>query len=359
MESMSKEEDSKGELIFSRLSQSWFAAEKSTLVFAASLPTGLSLAGLQKNRKTFVQSIGQADFHALATAPDGTIWAAEKNYVWKWENATESGGYQADDGRLYIPRLRIFTSDLGIRDMSVDGLNTLLMASGGYSVIGRATTGASFEFVWKPSFISKVAREDRCGLSGIGLYDSDRHCVTLRGRSDKELGWKEGFDGGGCVMMIKDSSVLCEGLCLPCAPRWHNNELYLLNTGTAEFGKVDQATKRFVPICQCPGYPTGIAFLRQWAVVALSSTPPEGTLDLTLPATAAFVARKATPFNGVLIVDLRSGDIAHHAYREDAEFHVSSVAVLPECPTAKAIGQESPHLDSLVTTRRKSKEEKS
>jgi len=343
-------------MTFTRLFTSCLGAENASLAMAANMPGGLCMIGRQKDGKVMFQKVGEAGYRVLASDAGGNIWAAEKNFLWKWENITATGGYQADGARLYAPRMRIFTSDLVVRDMAVDGNDALLMASGAYSVVGRATPEASFETVWKPPFITKIAREDCCGLSGIGLYDSQRHCVSMWSRSDEPHGWKGNFDGGGCVMLIHDSSILCEGLCLPGAPRWRGKDLYLLNAGTAEFGKVDRERKSFVPICQCPGYPTGLAFLRQWAVVSVSCSPPEEAEGLDLPAAASFAARKATPFSGLLMIDLVSGDIAHHAYGESEGFAVSGVAVLPGCPLAKAITSESDKLDALVTApRRKTK----
>jgi uncharacterized protein (TIGR03032 family) len=338
---------------FTRLFASFLRAENCSIVMACNLPTGLAIIGQQTPGKAFFREVGQADMTAIAVAPDGSLWCAEKNYLWKWENMTKTGGYKANNGRLYAPRLRIFTSDLGTRDMAVDGNGALLMASGAYSIIGRATPEASFELVWRPPFITKIAREDRCGLSGIGLFDQGRHCVTLWGNTDQPAAWRPNFNGGGCVMLLHDSSVFCEGLCLPSAPRWRDSELYLLNVGTAEFGKVDPVTRQFVPLCQCPGYPTGLAFVRNWAVISVSSQPPAGTADLDLPAREGFAARKVTPFSGILLVDMLSGDIAHHAYKESDSFIVSGAAVLPASPLALALEPGSEQLDPLLTVSKK------
>ena len=346
------EDDAQG-MTFTRLFTAWLASENCALAIATDLPTGLCMVGRQKDGKVMFQAVGEASYSALAIGDGGAVWAAEKNFLWKWENITETGGYQADGARLYAPRARIFTSDLGTRDMAVDGNGSLLLASGAYSVVGRATPEASFETVWKPPFITAISREDRCGLSGLGLYDQERHCVTMWGRSDKPHGWKNNFDGGGCVMLIHDSSILCEGLCLPRAPRWRGEDLYLLNAGTAEFGRVDRDRNCFVPICQCPGYPTGLAFVRQWAVVSVSSSAPAVMEGLDLPATASFAARKVSPFSGLLLIDLATGDIAHHAYGESEGFTVSGVAVLPGCPLAMAITSGSDKLDALVTVPRR------
>jgi uncharacterized protein (TIGR03032 family) len=350
-----KKENKMEGLSFTRLFASFFQSEKCSLALACNLPAGLSIVGRQKEGKVLFQQVGQGDMCAVAAGSDGNLWSAEKNFLWKWENITATGGYKANDGILYAPRLRIFTSDLGTRDMAVDGKGELLMACGAYSAVGRASNDASFEVVWKPPFITKMVREDRCGLSGIGLFDKERHCVTMWGRSDKADGWRENFNGGGCVTLMHDSSIYGEGLCLPRAPRWRGTDLHLLNAGTAEFGKIDPASKRFVPVCQCPGYPTGLSFSGRWAVISISAEPPEGTAGLDLPAKEIFAARKAPAFSGILLVDMMTGDIAHHAYSESDKFFVHGVAVVAGAPLAMALGPESEKLDPLVTVPRRAR----
>lgn len=337
---------------FTRLFNACLRAENISLALACSPPCGLALMGLQKDGKALFQSLGQPGFSAVAIAPDGTLWAAEKNFVWKWENGERNGGFQANGLRLYLPRLRQFTADLGVTDLAVDGFGTLLMASSAYSIVGRATPEASFELVWKPAFISKLAKEYRCGLSGLGLYDVERHCVSVWGRDDAPDGWRANFHGGGRVLSLHDGSVLCEGLCLPVKPRWSPDTLYVLNLGTAELGKVDPAARSFQSICQCPGYPTGLAVHGHWAVVSISAHPPAAVADLELPATAMFAERKVSPLSGVVLVDLRTGDIAHHAFLENSEVEVHGVAVLPGCSGAMAFGPEVDKLDTLLTVKR-------
>lgn len=337
---------------FTRLFNACLRGENMSLVLACAPPVGLAMVGLQKNGKPFFQSLGQPGFGALTVAPDGTLWAAEKNFVWQWENGERTGGFRANDLRLYLPRLRQFTSNLEVADLAVDGFGSLLMASRAYSVIGRATPEAGFELVWKPSFITKIVRENRCGLSGLGLYDTERHCVSLWGAEDTPDGWREGFRGGGRIIALQDGALLCEGLCLPVRPRWSPDTLYVLNLGTAELGRVDPATRTMQTVCSCPGYPTGLVVHGHWAVVSVSARPPAAVAELELPAAAMFAERKVSPLSGVVLVDLRTGDVAHHAFFENKELEVHAVAVLPGCRGAMAFSPEVDKLDPLLTIKK-------
>jgi uncharacterized protein (TIGR03032 family) len=339
-------------MTFTRLFNACLRAENISLAIAGASPAGLALAGLQKDGKALFQSLGHPGMTAVATAADGTLWSAEKNFLWRWENGERTGGFRANDLRLYLPRLRIFTSDLVVSDLAVDGFGSLLVTSQAYSVVGRATPEASLELVWKPAFVSKVSRENRCGLSGLGLYDTERHCASFWGESDATDGWRGNFREGGRIITLHDGSVLCEGLCLPAKPRWSPEGLFVLNMGTAEVGKVNTESRAFEPICQCPGYPTGLAIHGPWAIVSVSATPPTSVADLDLPAKEAFRKRKVKPFSGVALIDLRTGDIAHHATFENTEVAVTSVAVITGCPGAMAFGPEVEKLDPLFTIKR-------
>jgi uncharacterized protein (TIGR03032 family) len=324
--------------------------ERVTLVLACSSPTGLIFISAKADGAIFSQNPLAYAFQSISASPDGTIWAYEKNFFWKLENISKTGGYESNIAeRLYVPRQKTFVASLEVSDMAVDGNGKLLMASRAYSCIGRHVPDASFEFVWKPDFISQLVREDRCGLSGLGLADLERHCVTVWGTKDKQRGWKGKFRRGGAVINLLKNTVLAEGLCLPRCPRWYREELYLLNSGTAELGKLNLQSRRFEPICQVPGYPTALAIHDNWAVISICAEPPGEFAGIAMPAQDEFERRKARPFAGAVFVDLRTGDIAHHLSFDDQTTRVQGLAVLADCPSAVGISPESSDLDGLVT----------
>ena len=57
---------------------------------------------------------------------------------------------------------------------------------------------------------------------------------------------------------------------MPHSPRLYDGKLWLLNSGTGEFGTVDPADGTFTPVCFCPGYARGLAFIGRYAVIGLS-----------------------------------------------------------------------------------------
>ena len=336
-----------GAMECSRLFGTWLVADR--LVVAMACSKGMALLGCDEKGSPSVHFLSGDEMSAIACAPDGTLWAASYHSLHKFENISRSGGYRAGKKDLYLERLRIFTSALGISDAAVDGFGSLLLASMDYSIVGRACIEASMEPVWRPPFVTAFLPESRCGLSGLGLYDGPRHCASSFGRGDTARSWKEGYRDGGVLLALEGGGVLAEGLCLPMAPRWANDTLYVLNSGTAEFGRVDPATKSFQALCQCPGFTTGMTLHGFWAVVSISNQPPKGIADLDLPAGEIFLKRGIQPASGVLVVDVRTGDIAHNAIFEDPCHQVSGVSLIRGCREAATLGADDSKIDPLIT----------
>lgn len=344
------EEGTKINIECSRLFAHWMGTEGALLALACPKNKGLAFVGRDTANKPIFGLFDYPGATCLAAAPDGNLWLAQKNSIWKIENGKRTGGFQADEKDVYLPRLRIVTGDLGIGDMAVDGRGSLLVASRNLCMVGRATIEASLEPVWRPPFLAAGESGVGCGLSGLGLYDAPRHCVTLHSRDPRPDRDKSADLESGVVMAIQDGGILCEGLGLPRAPRWTPSGLCLLNTATAEFGRVDPDTKRFVPVCQCPAYPTGMVIHGAWAVISVSSEPP---VDLqSLPARERFARHGMEPFAGVLCVDLRSGDIAHNFRFDDEIKQVEGVAVLAGVTAAAALGPENEKIDTIVVLKR-------
>ena len=57
---------------------------------------------------------------------------------------------------------------------------------------------------------------------------------------------------------------------MPHSPRLYGGRLWLLNSGTGELGVIDRAAGAFTPVCLCPGYARGLAFIGRHAVIGLS-----------------------------------------------------------------------------------------
>lgn len=72
------------------------------------------------------------------------------------------------------------------------------------------------------------------------------------------------------MLDIETREPVATGLSMPHSPRLHDGTLYVLNSGTGEFGRIDLGAGRFEPIDFCLGYLRGLSFLGGFAVVGLS-----------------------------------------------------------------------------------------
>ena len=107
-------------------------------------------------------------------------------------------------------------------------------------------------------------------------------------------GWRDRRADGGLVMDVTTDAIVAEGLSMPHSPRLSAGRLYVLNSGTGEFGIVDLDARRFEPIAFCPGYARGLAFAQGYAIVGLS-LPRDNRTFQGLRLDAALSARGAEP----------------------------------------------------------------
>jgi Domain of unknown function (DUF4915) len=96
---------------------------------------------------------------------------------------------------------------------------------------------------------------------------------------------------------------------MPHSPRWHDERLWLFNSGTGELGYADLAGGRFEPVVFCPGYARGLAFVRGFAVVGLSG-PRENQTFQGLDLDERLRQKHAQARCGILAVDVASWDQA-------------------------------------------------
>jgi uncharacterized protein (TIGR03032 family) len=116
--------------------------------------------------------------------------------------------------------------------MSADG--EVWLAIAGFNCIGRLSSRHSFACAWLPPFISAVVSEDRCHLNGLAMRDDRPAFATAAAACDSLDGWRDRMADGGLVLDVARDAVICEGLSMPHSPRWHNGELWVLNSGAGE-----------------------------------------------------------------------------------------------------------------------------
>ena len=238
-----------------------------------------------------------------------SLYVSTLYQLWRFENSLEAGEVYQDFDGYYVPQMSYVTGDLDIHDISI-GEKGLTFVNTLFSCLATVSPTHSFIPLWQPPFISKIAAEDRCHLNGLAMIEGKARYVTAVSQSDIAEGWREHRRSGGCVIDIQSNEVISTGLSMPHSPRYYQDQLWLHNSGTGEFGQIDQKTGEFIPVAFCPGYLRGLAFSGDFAILGLSK--PRGNKTFAgLIINERLEKEKVQARCGLAVIDLRNGDVVH------------------------------------------------
>jgi uncharacterized protein (TIGR03032 family) len=125
-----------------------------------------------------------------------------------------------------------------------------LLVNTRFACLSQVSDDYSFIPKWKPPFVSDIVPEDRCHLNGLAMVEGRPRYVTCLGQTDTPGGWRENKACGGVVVDVQSGEVILRGLSMPHSPRWHNDRLWLLNSGAGELWAVDVKTGRHDRRCR-------------------------------------------------------------------------------------------------------------
>ncbi len=230
----------------------------------------------------------------------------------------------------FLPRTCHITGNIQIHEMtwvppeSGKGLSELWFINTRFSCL--ATRGAIYSFVprWRPPFITALAPTDRCHLNGMGLRDGKLRYLTALGETDTPGGWRDNKRAGGIVMDIPSRQIIARGLSMPHSPRWHNGQLWVLESGNGGVGIIDERTGRYEQICKLPGFTRGFDFAGPYAFVGLSQVRESAVFS----GIAIAEMPQADRCCGVWCIDTRTGTVAGFVKFTDAVQEVFAVQVL-------------------------------
>jgi uncharacterized protein (TIGR03032 family) len=324
----------------------WLAEQQVSLAFTTYQSGKLFLMG---HKKEGGLAVAERTFNrAMGLWADGqTLWLSTLYQVWRFENLLQPGELYQGHDRLYVPKVANTTGDLDIHDIAIDRDGRPVFVATKFGCIATLSVRASFTPLWRPPFLSKLAAEDRCHLNGLALEEGRPRYVTAVSQSDVVDGWRDRRQDGGVVLEIPQGRVLASGLSMPHSPRHYRGRLWLHNSGEGQFGSIDPGGGPFEPLTFCPGYLRGLAFVGDYAVVGLSQPRHEKTFS-GLPLEAELARRDAKPRCGLLIVDLRSGDVAHWIRVEGMVRELYDVAVLPGVSRPMALGFKSDEIERII-----------
>ncbi|NIA69655.1 TIGR03032 family protein [Pelagibius litoralis] len=182
-----------------------------------------------------------------------------------------------------------------------------------------------------------MAAEDRCHLNGLAMQEGRARYVTAVSQSDVADGWRDRRGDGGCVIDVASGEIVVAGLSMPHSPRLHNGRLWLLDSGTGYFGYVDPEKGNFERVAFCPGYLRGLSFIGNFAVVGLSR--PRGNRTFSGLALDDNLAKADSDARcGLMVIDLKSGDIVHWLRIDGVVEELYDVVILPGAVRPMALG---------------------
>ena len=224
-----------------------------------------------------------------------------------------------------------------MHDLGIDADGKLVFVNTLFACLATTSETHSFQPLWRPSFISQLAAEDRCHLNGMAMVDGHPKYVTAVSQSDVADGWRDRRQDGGVVIDIDSNEVVVEGLSMPHSPRFYDGKLWLLDSGSGYFGYVDMDKGAFERVAFCAGYLRGMSFHGNFAVIGMSKQRGNRTFS-GLALDDELKERDADPRCGLQVIDLRSGDIVHWLRVEGIIEELYDVVVLPGVRRPTAIG---------------------
>jgi uncharacterized protein (TIGR03032 family) len=176
-------------------------------------------------------------------------------------------------------------------------------------------------------------------LNGLAMKDGRPAFVTVVSQSDVADGWRDRRRDGGCVIDVRSNETVVSGLSMPHSPRMHRGVLWLHDSGTGNFGRIDTF---------CPGYLRGLDFVDNYAVVGLSKARDDVSFQ-GLALQENLIARNAEPRCGIFVIDLDSGDVVHWLRFEGLVNELYDVVVLPGVTRPSSIDFRGQDVNNVIS----------
>ena len=296
--------------------------------------------GLMINERLFAKAMGLCvEGNALILA---TLFQIQR-----FENVLQKGQFiNHTHDACYVPRLTYTTGVLDAHDVGILENGEIIFVSTRYNCLAVPSTRDSFTPAWKPPFISQIIDEDRCHLNGLAMEKGRPRYVTAVSKSDTIDGWRDRRADGGVIIDVETNEIVCSGLSMPHSPRIYKDQLWVLNSGTGELGRVDVKTGTFNPLTFCPGFARGLSFHDKYAFVGLSKPRYKRFEGLALDE--KLQKADSEPWCGVQVIDLETGTCGEWFRIDGAISEIYDVAVVKGVNCPMSLGFASDEIRGFI-----------
>jgi len=278
-----------------------------------------------------------------------TILLSSLYQIYRFENTLKTGESADGYDRLYVPQLSYYTGDIDVHDMAMDSNGKPVFINSLFSCLATVSDTASFKPLWKPDFITALQPEDRCHLNGLAMKNGAPTYVSAIAKTNVAGGWREHRGDGGLIIDVQNNQVITsEGLSMPHSPRWHNDKLWVANSGKGEFGWIDLDTGKFEPVLFCPGYIRGVSFHKNFAILGLSRPRHNKTFS-GLALDDRLIKEGVQARSGIVVVDLNTGAMPYALYAEGVVSELYDVVVVPDAIRPSMIGFKNDQIRRVIS----------
>jgi uncharacterized protein (TIGR03032 family) len=250
-----------------------------------------------------------------------------------------------------VPREAFITGELDVHDIGQLADGRIVFVNTLYNCLATPSERHSFTPIWKPPFISKIVKEDRCHLNGLAMEAGVPRYVTAVSKSDTIDGWRDRRADGGIIVDVTSGEIVIGGLSMPHSPRLYGGKLWVLNSGSGELGWIERgasvAASKFHVLAFCPGFLRGLAFYGKYAFVGLSKPRYQRFEGLALDTKLA--ERDSEPWCGVQVIDLDTGTCAHWFRIDGPVAELYDVGVVPGAVRPMSLSFASDEILGLIT----------
>lgn len=279
----------------------------------------------------------------LAADSAGRVAIGTSAHIWEFRNVPAAAPKLEPANKYdacFLPRNIHVTGDIDIHEMAW-GHEGLWFVNTRFSCLCTQDLDHSFVPRWRPPFVSAYAPEDRCHLNGLELRDGVPKYVTALGTTNTVGGWRSQKAQGGVLMDVTTNDIIAQGLSMPHSPRWHQNQLWVLESGEGSLAKADVSTGEVEPVVQLPGFTRGIDFYGPLAFIGLSQVR-ESAVFSGLPLTQRLTERNC----GVWVINIETRETVAFLKFEDAVQEIFAVQVLPNIRFPELFIEENTFLQS-------------